>query len=64
MSYVKAVRGWVKANIEYSLPFVDHFADLFFIRYLGNEAAGFEFFVRCHNCFLLFFNFCRYFPIT
>ena len=35
MSYMKAVSGWVKTDVENCLSFVYHFTDFFFICYLA-----------------------------
>ena len=40
MSYMKAVSGWVKTDVENCLSFVYHFTDFFFICYLGDQASG------------------------
>ena len=40
MSNMKAVRSRVKADVEYSLSLVYHFADLFFVCDLRDQAAG------------------------
>lgn len=40
MSHMQAVRRGIESDIEYGLTFVDHFFNLFFIRHLGDQAAG------------------------
>ena len=40
MSHMKAVRSRVKADVEYGFSFIDHFADLFFVCDLRDQAAG------------------------
>ena len=49
MSYMKAVCGRVKADIESSFTVVYHFFDLIFVCYLGNQASRLQFFPYCHN---------------
>ena len=49
MSYMKAVCGRVKSDIESSLSVVDQFFNLFFVCNLGDKASGYEFVINCHN---------------
>ena len=41
MTYMKAVCGRVKTDIENSFSFVDQFFDLFFVCNLGDQASGY-----------------------
>ncbi len=40
VAHVQAVRRAVKADVEGGLAVVDHLADLFFVRHLGDQTAG------------------------
>ena len=53
MSYMKAVCGRVKSDVEGSLTVVYHFLNLIFVSYLGDQPSGFQFFPNCHVIFLL-----------
>ena len=57
---VQAVCGRVKADVERRLAVVDHLADLFFVRYLRDQAARFQFVVKFHRIFLLLLDFILY----
>ena len=45
----QAVGCAVKADVESSLAVVDYFLDFFLVRYLGNQAAGFQFVINGHG---------------
>ena len=45
----QAVGCAVKADVENSLAVVDYFLDFFLVRYLGNQAAGFQFVINGHG---------------
>ena len=45
---MQRVRRAVKADVERGLAVVDHLADLFLIRDLGDQAAGCQFFINSH----------------
>ena len=51
MACGEAVGGAVKANIEGGLAVVNHFLDFFLVGHLGDEAAGNQFFIECHNLY-------------
>ena len=65
MSNMKAVRSRVKADIECGFTAVYKLSDFFFVRNLGNQAAGFQFgpvtLRKLPFCLLLFCNFLRMF---
>ena len=44
----QAVGGAVKADVKGSFAVVDDLADLFLVGHLGDQAAGFQFFVDLH----------------
>ena len=45
----QAVGCAVKSDVESSLAVVDYFLDFFLVRYLGNQAAGFQFVINGHG---------------
>ena len=45
---MQAVRGRIEADVEGCLAVVDHLADLFFVRYLRDQTARFQFVVKLH----------------
>ena len=49
VAHMEGVGSGVESDIENSLAVVDQIPDLLFIGHLGNEPAGFEFFVNLHN---------------
>ena len=48
MTYMKAVCGRVKTDIENGFSFIDQFFDLFFVCNLGDQASGYSFFINLH----------------
>ena len=53
---MEAVGGAVKANVEGGFAVVYQFPYLVFVCHLGNQAAGFEFFINLHKNLLLLFS--------
>ena len=51
VAHVEGVGGGVKADIENGLPLVDHLGDLLLVGHLGNQSAGFQFFVTGHRSY-------------
>ncbi len=48
VAHMEAVCRRVKSDIKGSLSVVYHLPDLFFVRHLGDQSAGYQFFINFH----------------
>ena len=48
MPHVEGVGGWVKADIKPGIAIVDELPDFRFIRHLGDQTSGLQFFINLH----------------
>ena len=54
MSDMQTVGSGVKADVEGCFTIVDQFFDLCFIGHLGDQTAGNQFVINCHNIYPFF----------
>jgi len=57
VTYMQAVCGTVKTNVEGCVTGIDKIGNLFLVSYLGNKTAGNEFFINSHFSFSYIQNF-------
>ena len=54
MSHMQGIRGRVKPDVKRRFSVVNQFSDLFFVRHLSDQAAGYQFVIDFHFPLLLF----------